>query len=293
MKFFGHHFHPVGEQVAPLCRAALRSDSARPLGDKARKRRAKQRHTTITAIAQQTMRLAHRQMEVIHPLADAVAAQTIPTEPGVLISERERGMFEPQQHTLPARIAFDHREQSDRTFRRLKQLGEPFQAPPAQRPFRIFGSVNACLAGKLLNGATFHMSPAFPRSTTAGASPGSAQDAEQRRVSAVGATSSGKGKTMDLTAIIGAAAAVFSTASFAPQAWQIIKTRDTSAISAKMYLLTVAAFLLWTSYGWLRRDWALILPNAICLLLASFILVMKRLPQRRKEAVADSLDPDQ
>ena len=89
----------------------------------------------------------------------------------------------------------------------------------------------------------------------------------------------------------GAAAAICSTASFAPQAWKIIRSRDTSSISGKMYALTVAAFLLWLCYGWLRSDWALILPNAICLVLASFILAMKQLPQRKKEAVADTLDP--
>lgn len=97
---------------------------------------------------------------------------------------------------------------------------------------------------------------------------------------------------MDVTAYIGAAAAVCSTASFAPQAWKIIRTRDTKSISGKTYALTVVAFLLWTSYGWLRRDWALILPNAICLALAGFILTMKYLPQSSKEAVADRLDPE-
>ncbi len=97
---------------------------------------------------------------------------------------------------------------------------------------------------------------------------------------------------MEISDYIGAAAAICSTASVAPQAWKIIRSRDTSSISARMYALTVAAFLLWLCYGWLRNDWALILPNAICLVLASFILMMTQLPQRKKEAVADTLDPD-
>lgn len=96
---------------------------------------------------------------------------------------------------------------------------------------------------------------------------------------------------MDLPTIIGAAAALCSTASFAPQAWKIIRTRDTAAISGKMYLLTVAAFALWLGYGVLRRDWALIAPNAVCLALSTFILTMKYLPQRKKEAVASALEP--
>jgi len=35
----------------------------------------------------------------------------------------------------------------------------------------------------------------------------------------------------------------------------------------------------------------LILTNALCLLLSGFILVMKLLPRREKEAIADALDP--
>jgi len=97
---------------------------------------------------------------------------------------------------------------------------------------------------------------------------------------------------MNLVDYIGAAAAIASTTSFAPQAWQIIKTRDTKSISGKMYALTVAAFALWMIYGWQRGDWALILPNAGCLALSGFILTMKYLPQRKKEAVAKALDPE-
>lgn len=97
---------------------------------------------------------------------------------------------------------------------------------------------------------------------------------------------------MDVADYVGAAAALCSMASFVPQAWKIIKTRDTAAISSKMYALTVAAFALWMSYGALRGDWALILPNAVCLALSGFILTMKHLPRRKKDAIADALDPE-
>lgn len=97
---------------------------------------------------------------------------------------------------------------------------------------------------------------------------------------------------MDAADYVGAAAALCSMASFVPQAWKIIKTRDTAALSGKMYALTVAAFALWMSYGALRGDWALILPNAVCLALSGFILTMKHLPKRGKDAIADALDPE-
>ena len=93
------------------------------------------------------------------------------------------------------------------------------------------------------------------------------------------------------TLIIGALAAITSTGRFAPQAWKIIKTRETKNISTGMYGLTVAAFALWLAYGAMLWQWPLIVTNNICLVLAAFILVMKILPASGKRAVADALDP--
>jgi MtN3 and saliva related transmembrane protein len=97
----------------------------------------------------------------------------------------------------------------------------------------------------------------------------------------------------DITvAAVGYAAACCSTASFAPQAWKIIKSRETKDLSAGMYGLTVSGFALWTVFGALGMQWPLIMANFICLLLSAFILVMKLLPQPKKDAVADTIDPE-
>ena len=96
---------------------------------------------------------------------------------------------------------------------------------------------------------------------------------------------------MLLVTIVGTLAAICSTVSFAPQAWQVIKTRKTSDISAGMYLLTVSAFAAWTAYGILLMQWPLIAANSICLALSGFILAMKLLPQREKNRVADKIAP--
>lgn len=96
---------------------------------------------------------------------------------------------------------------------------------------------------------------------------------------------------MNAITLIGSAAAICSTASFVPQAWKIIRTRDTSALSARMYAVTVTGFSLWLAYGILLGEWPLIVTNAVCLAMSAFILVMRILPQRKKEAVADLLDP--
>lgn len=98
---------------------------------------------------------------------------------------------------------------------------------------------------------------------------------------------------MDLITITGVAAALCSVVSFGPQAWRIIRTRDTKAISAVTYGVTVVGFTLWTLYGLLLKQWPIIVTNSVCFLLAGFILVMKLLPRPKREAVADALDVSQ
>ncbi len=80
---------------------------------------------------------------------------------------------------------------------------------------------------------------------------------------------------LDLTIIVGGLAAAFSTVSFAPQAFKMIRSRDTSGISTGTYALTVAGFILWSTYGILLGAWPLIVSNTICLALSAFILTMK------------------
>lgn len=97
---------------------------------------------------------------------------------------------------------------------------------------------------------------------------------------------------MDVPTLVGAFAACASTLSFTPQAWKIIKSRETHDLSTGMYVLTVSGFALWAVYGILLGKWPLIVTNAICFALAAFILLMKLLPSRDKERVADLLDPE-
>lgn len=98
------------------------------------------------------------------------------------------------------------------------------------------------------------------------------------------------GGHVDTGHYVGIRAALASTASFAPQPWRVIQTRDTKAISLPSYALTVLAFGLWLSYGFIRSDWAIMAPNAICLMLASFILLMKLLPRKEKAKLADAIE---
>ncbi|MER9438939.1 SemiSWEET transporter [Mesorhizobium sp. M0618] len=96
---------------------------------------------------------------------------------------------------------------------------------------------------------------------------------------------------MDWVTVIGYFAALCSMTSFTPQVWKIIKTRDTSSISAPMYGIYVLGLAFWLIFGILKNEWPLIITNGVCLVLSAFILVMTLLPRAKKDAVADVLDP--
>ncbi|MCC7274678.1 MAG: hypothetical protein IT561_18560 [Alphaproteobacteria bacterium] len=96
---------------------------------------------------------------------------------------------------------------------------------------------------------------------------------------------------MILAEIVGGAATVASTVSFAPQAWKVIRTREMQGISARAYAVTVTAFTCWLICGVLLGAWPIIVSNVICLAFASFILVMKLLPRGSRQAVAAAIDP--
>ena len=96
---------------------------------------------------------------------------------------------------------------------------------------------------------------------------------------------------METVTVIGYLAALCSMSSFTPQAWKIIKTRDTSGISAPMYAITVIGFALWLIFGVMKSEWPIIITNGVCLILSAFIFMMTVLPRTKKDAVADVLDP--
>lgn len=96
---------------------------------------------------------------------------------------------------------------------------------------------------------------------------------------------------METATIIGALAGLASTASFAPQAIKVVRTRDLRGISARGYAVTVSAFALWVAYGVMLQQWPLVAANAVCFVLSAFILAMKLLPKRKRDQVADAVDP--
>lgn len=84
--------------------------------------------------------------------------------------------------------------------------------------------------------------------------------------------------------VVGVGAAICSMASFAPQAYKIVRERDASSVSLRMYVVTVAGFSLWIAYGVLLKSWPLVASNAVCLMLAGLILCLKLRDRRPGES---------
>jgi MtN3 and saliva related transmembrane protein len=80
---------------------------------------------------------------------------------------------------------------------------------------------------------------------------------------------------MQLTDLIGYAAATLTTCSFVPQAWLTFKTKDVSGISLGMYSAFTLGIALWLAYGLLIAAWPVVIANVITLALAMAILGMK------------------
>jgi len=80
---------------------------------------------------------------------------------------------------------------------------------------------------------------------------------------------------MSPSEILGFLAAVCTTASFVPQVWHILKTRDTRALSLMMYLLFTVGVTLWLVYGVMIASLPVIVANSITLVLALVILICK------------------
>jgi MtN3 and saliva related transmembrane protein len=78
-----------------------------------------------------------------------------------------------------------------------------------------------------------------------------------------------------MTDAIGYLAATLTTAAFVPQAWLTWKTRRADGVSLGMYSIFTAGVALWLIYGISIDAWPIVVANAITLVLATFILLMK------------------
>jgi MtN3 and saliva related transmembrane protein len=84
-----------------------------------------------------------------------------------------------------------------------------------------------------------------------------------------------------LPTMLGSLAGLLSTSSFLPQVVKAIRQGDTGAISKRMYIVTVTAFVLWIAYGFVIGALPLVIFNSLSLLLSGTILFLKIRNDRR------------
>ncbi len=75
--------------------------------------------------------------------------------------------------------------------------------------------------------------------------------------------------------ILGFTSAFLTTIAFVPQAILVIKIRETESLSLTMYSIFTLGVASWLAYGIIKEDSAMILANAVTLLLSTIILSIK------------------
>ena len=75
--------------------------------------------------------------------------------------------------------------------------------------------------------------------------------------------------------VIGTAAGLCSMASFTPQLIKIAREKQAEGVSLRTYVVNVVGFVLWIAYGVLLGSWPVAVSNAVNLLLAASILVLR------------------
>ena len=80
---------------------------------------------------------------------------------------------------------------------------------------------------------------------------------------------------MGFVDILGYLAGILTTAAFVPQVMKTWKTRSAKDVSLGMFAIFCTGVLLWLVYGVLKKDPRVAIANAITLLLAGLILILK------------------
>jgi MtN3 and saliva related transmembrane protein len=80
---------------------------------------------------------------------------------------------------------------------------------------------------------------------------------------------------MDFVFLLGLLAGLLTTTAFIPQVLRTWRTRSASDLSTGMFVVFCSGVTLWLIYGMLTRDLPVIIANAVTLMLALTILIMK------------------
>ena len=77
---------------------------------------------------------------------------------------------------------------------------------------------------------------------------------------------------METTEWVGIVAGICTTVAILPQIKHSWETKEVDNVSPGMFIIMMCGVGLWTVYGILKTDWAIIVTNGISFLLNSFLL---------------------
>lgn len=95
-----------------------------------------------------------------------------------------------------------------------------------------------------------------------------------------------RGKTMDLTTLIGLGAATCTTASYVPQLKKCWQTGSAGDLSFKMFAILSVGIALWVVYGLMQGDLVIVLANSVSLALLGGILYFKMHERKRSRQLS-------
>lgn len=80
---------------------------------------------------------------------------------------------------------------------------------------------------------------------------------------------------LEWTTLIGLIAAICTTSSFLPQVIKILRSKRAKDVSLLMYTILTTGLFLWLVYGFILKDFPLILANSISLTHSLCVLLLK------------------
>ncbi len=88
---------------------------------------------------------------------------------------------------------------------------------------------------------------------------------------------------MDVTQIIGIVAGILTATSLIPQLVKILKEKKADDVSPLMLIILLVGLGLWASYGFMKKDWPIIITNCFSFILNTVVLFC-RYKYARKES---------
>ena len=78
-----------------------------------------------------------------------------------------------------------------------------------------------------------------------------------------------------VTEVVGITAGVFTGASMLPQVVKMYKEKKASQVSVVMILILIVGLSLWTWYGFLKKDWPIIITNLFSLTVNIIMIILR------------------